>query len=153
MLTLRWNVDSVAKCWLRFVKGVLSPPKSIKCLKVAWHPKGLDLVWGRVYFGQNGWSIERRASYQWPCCQNWKTQRSKRNWISSFKVRLHHQDAGQSWCRGRPCEYNELLAWDCLGYRGRLQLYSWPRISGAVKSYWTSRATLVWYNMVFFSHM
>ena len=34
-LTLWWNVDIAIKCWLRFVNGVLSPPKSIKCLKVA----------------------------------------------------------------------------------------------------------------------
>ena len=52
-----------------------------------------------------------------------------RNRISSSKVRLHQQDAVKSRCGGRHCEYNELLARDCPGDRGRRQLFSWPRIS------------------------
>ena len=94
----------------------------------------------------NNPAIECPAGYQWPFCKNWKIEQSMRNRISSSKVRLHQQDAVKSRCGGRHCEYNELLARDCPGDRGRRQLFSWPRISDAIESYWTLRAILVWYN-------
>ena len=78
---------------------------------------------------QNNPAIECPAGYQWSFCKNWKIEQSMRNRISSSKVRLHQQDAVKSRCGGRHCEYNELLARDCPGDRGRRQLFSWPRIS------------------------
>ena len=67
----------------------------------------------------NNPALECPAGYQWPFCKNWKIEQSMRNRISSSKVRLHQKDAVKSRCGGRHCEYNELLARDCPGDRGR----------------------------------